>query len=593
MSKNINTNTNIAQIILSDQHEIRLKKKPKKKSSGAKKKALEDVKAALQQYDMAVAEAKSKNITLPAELGQLPVNIEDVNSIKELQQLAIKIQSMTSQINQLIAQGASQQRTIGLFQEGVGSQRAGVLPPVVQPQIIQPQQIIPQEKPISVRPIKPEIVDPSKKPTDNTNAEKTLEQIRQEILDKLSPEDRAKAEAEIEKEKEQEAKTQPMQPEEPSTPQAPSTPSQTPPLPDIKPPAEMKESDFEINRGIEFGKRRFDLKSPVGFYHLLTRYRRYVKNVLFFSTLINEGEYKIEKDKYRILETEKESILKDYYVWLRNLNLSQTNFMDSNAELLEINNEMVFDLNQPPEDLAQKLLKAQGVTIKEFKVGDEETKTEKILETKITEKGLDYKNRMNKQADVINEIIMKANKTVKPDELKDLENQLNLIRSDVGKYYQLDPIDKVGLEVKHAQLEDMLNEAFKEIEDKEQEIAKGLPVTPLQELKPSDPVAFKPPSPKPRKEAESQPPSPKAEGNTQQERDIDLLNKYVSSISFNYSKKVREALQRIPNSKSVYDANEKTRQRTFSKNTISQDIRKRVREFLIKENLFEDKKPKA
>lgn len=592
-NKNINTNTNIAQIILSDEHEIRLKKKPKKKSSGAKKKALEDVKEALRNYDLAVAEAKSKNISLPAELGQLPVNIEDVNSIKELQQLAIKIQSMTSQINQLIAQGASQQRTIGLFQEGVGSQRAGVLPPVVQPQILQPQQIIPQEKPIPLRPIQPQIVDPSKKPTDNTNAEKTLEQIRQEILDKLSPEDRAKAEAEIQKEKEQEAKTQPMQPEEPSTPQAPSTPSQTPPLPDIKPPAEMKESDFEINRGIEFGKRRFDLKSPVGFYHLLTRYRRYVKNVLFFSTLINEGEYKIEKDKYRILETEKESILKDYYVWLKNLNLSQTNFMDSNSELLEINNEMIFDLNQQPEDLAQKLLKAQGATIKEFKVGDEETKTEKSLETKITEKGLDYKNRMNQQIDQINKIILDANKTTDPKKLKDLENQLNLIRSDVGKYNQLDPIDKVGLEVKHAQLEDMLNEAFKEIQDKEQEIAKGLPVSPLQELKPSDPVAFKPPSPKPRKEAESQPPSPKAQGDTQLDRDIDLLNQYASSTSFSYSKKIRKALQRIPNSKSVYDANEKTRQRTFSKTTISQDLRKSVREFLIKENLFKDKKPKA
>ena len=40
MSKNINTNTNIAQIILSDNHEIRLKKKPKKKSSNRKKRSI-------------------------------------------------------------------------------------------------------------------------------------------------------------------------------------------------------------------------------------------------------------------------------------------------------------------------------------------------------------------------------------------------------------------------------------------------------------------------------------------------------------------------------------------------------------------------
>jgi len=38
MSKNINTNANIAQIILSDKHEIRLKKKPKKKLVKRKKK---------------------------------------------------------------------------------------------------------------------------------------------------------------------------------------------------------------------------------------------------------------------------------------------------------------------------------------------------------------------------------------------------------------------------------------------------------------------------------------------------------------------------------------------------------------------------
>ena len=57
MSKNINTNTNIAQIILSDKHEIRLKKKPKKKSNNKKKKALEEVKSAIQNFDIAVNSA--------------------------------------------------------------------------------------------------------------------------------------------------------------------------------------------------------------------------------------------------------------------------------------------------------------------------------------------------------------------------------------------------------------------------------------------------------------------------------------------------------------------------------------------------------
>ncbi len=67
----------------------------------------------------------------------------------------------------------------------------------------------------------------------------------------------------------------------------------------------MKDSDFETNLGIEFGNKRINLKSPVGFYDLLTRYRRYVKAIMFDTIQITTGEYKIEKDKYRSLENEK------------------------------------------------------------------------------------------------------------------------------------------------------------------------------------------------------------------------------------------------------------------------------------------------
>jgi hypothetical protein len=93
MSKNINTNTNIAQIILSDKHEIRLKKKKKKKSSNKKKEALEKVKSALQQYDLAINTAKSKNISIPEALGKLPDNINQINSISELNALALDLQT--------------------------------------------------------------------------------------------------------------------------------------------------------------------------------------------------------------------------------------------------------------------------------------------------------------------------------------------------------------------------------------------------------------------------------------------------------------------------------------------------------------------
>tara|TARA_R110002050_G_scaffold88979_2_gene187475 strand:- start:267 stop:833 length:567 start_codon:yes stop_codon:yes gene_type:complete len=188
---------------------------------------------------------------------------------------------------------------------------------------------------------------------------------------------------------------------------------------------------------------------------------------------------------------------------------------------------------------------------------------------------------MNKQIDVINEIIMNANKTVKPDKLKDLQNQLNLIRVVVDKYNSLAPVDKVGLEVKHAQLEDMLNEAFKQIQDKEQEIAQGLPVTPLQELKPSDPVAFQPPSPKPKADVKD----------TQA---LKTVTQYVNNISKTYSDSVRKALLKLPNSKITYDQNLKIQNRTTYKKDIAKDIRENTLRFLKNEGLIdEDKKPSA
>ena len=99
MSKNINTNTAIAQIILSKDHEIRLKKKPKKKSNNKKKKALEEVKAALQNFDMAVNSAKTANVKIPENLGKLPDNINQINSVKELQALALDLNNRVAQIN--------------------------------------------------------------------------------------------------------------------------------------------------------------------------------------------------------------------------------------------------------------------------------------------------------------------------------------------------------------------------------------------------------------------------------------------------------------------------------------------------------------
>jgi hypothetical protein len=572
MSKNINTNTAIANIILSDEHEIRLKKKPKKKSNNKKKEALANVKEALRNYDLAVNEAKNKNITLPAELGVLPVKIEEVNSVKELQQLAIKLENMTNQINQLISQGASQARTVGLFQEGMVGQRQGIIP-AIQPRVINEQRI-PQERPIEIRPIPPII--PSKKPIDpsqipDDSAEKTLEEIRNEILNKLSPEDKAKAEKEMEDEK-------PVTPPEPADITPPTTPQSSPQFPDLQPAEKINPADLETNLNVTFGSQTISkLVSPVGFYNIFTDYRRYVKDLVFRTKKITEGEYRLSKDDERILKEEKSRIMNSYDTWLGGLNKPQLQYIDNDAQLLQVNNEMLKELTIDAEVLAQQLLRAQGVTITSFEVGDTATPIEEKAVERLTEKGKVFETRLKQIKDIINESIVKANKTIKPDELENIINSLNFIKTDIDKYERLEPIDKVGLEVLHSEIVDMYNQAQKEVQDKLVEVKQGLPVAPLQELDPFEPIQEETP---PRKEAESQPPSPRGEGVTQLDRDINLLNKYVDSISISYSKKIREALQRVPNSKETFDKNEKTRQRTFDTKTRSGDLKKRVKKFL-------------
>ena len=581
-SKNINTNTAIANIILSDKHEIRLKKKPKKKSNNKKKEALDAVKSALQQYDMAVNEAKSKNISLPAELGVLPIKIEEINGIKELNELAIKLQSMTNQINQLIAQGASQQRTMGLFQEGMMGQRQGFLPPVIQPRVL-PSQQIPQERPIDIRPIQP--IMPTQKPIDpsqipDSSAEKTLDEIRKEILEKLSPEDRQKAEEQLEQERQQAA------PQEPDIPDEPSIPSQTPPLPDLQPPEQINPSDLETNLNVKFGSVTIPkLVSPNGFYDIFTNYRRYIKDVSFRTKQIVEGEYKISKDDERRLKEEKNRILDSYDKWLQSLNRLQVQYIDNDAQLQTVNNGMLRELNLDVEQLSQELLRGQGIKIKSFKVADEETPIEEKAAERLTAEGLKFETRLKQIKDIINESIVKANKTVKPDELENIINSLNFIKTEIDKYDRLQPIDKVGLEVLHADIVDMYNLAQKEVQEKLLEVKQGLPVAPLEILDPTAPIQETPP----RKEAESQPPSPRGEGVTQLDRDVNLLNKYVDNISVSYSKKIREALQRVPNSKETFDKNEKTRQRDFSVNTRASDLRKRVKKFLQDEGYYQVK----
>jgi hypothetical protein len=573
-NKNINTISNINQIVLSDKHEIRLKKKKKKKSNGAKKKALEDVKQKLRSYDLAVADAAQKNIKLPAELGELPVKIEDINSVKELQQLAIKLQSMTSQINTLIAQGSSQSRTIGLFQEGIGAGRAGVLP-VVQPKII-PERFIPQEQPIPIRPIQPiQPIQPQPQPQDD-NASKALDDIQREILEKLSPEDRAKAQEEIDK--------QPVQPDEPSIPDEPVTPRPTPPLPDIKPPP-ISPTDLESNLNIEFGSQKIPkLVSPVGFYDIFTDYRRYIKDVVFRTKKIVEGQYRINKADETILEQEKNRILDKYDTWLQGLNKQQLAYVDSDPQLQIVNNEMLKELNLDVAQLAESILQQQGVKLTSFEIGDTPVPIEKEVETRLSPQGQNFKTQLNQIKTLIEQDREKSLKSTDLSELKNIIDDLNLTKVNIDNYNKLQPIDKVGLEVLHGDIVDEWNKTIQGVEKRVLDIQKGIPVeipsSPVDPKQPPQP--FSPPAPKSREEVE------KERVEAQFKSDKDLLNNFVEDPKARFTNKIIESLKRMPKNEIIVE--EIVAIKSSTSPSKKQDAKNQILNYLRSQKLLTKKK---
>ena len=95
MSKNNNVNQNAIQIIFPSDMELRKVKKTKRKSpSNSKKKELiAELKELLQTYDNEIAVAQEKKIKLPADLGELPKNINQIKSIKQLELLIDEIKS--------------------------------------------------------------------------------------------------------------------------------------------------------------------------------------------------------------------------------------------------------------------------------------------------------------------------------------------------------------------------------------------------------------------------------------------------------------------------------------------------------------------
>ncbi len=448
--ENNNINTNVAQIILPPDMELRKVKKKKPKKSLEKKKALNQLKETLKSYDTVLSLASSKKINLPAELGLLPDNLADINSVKELKQLTATLQGRIQTINQLIAQGAQKQRTTGLFTEGAPTRdpriplgSAPYQPPQRQPEILPNGGILPSPAP-PIIPSGTGGIDPTQVP--DGQAAKTLEELRKEILSKLSPEDKKKAEDELLKEQ-QEAQQQPQTPADPNVPDAPTTPTgsgdKEPLAPDV---------GFQIDKGFDIGGgKKIDLKSPTGFTDIYRKYRIYIEGLTGKVIKIDKGIIELPLLEQQELEKTRNSIVEEHDRWLTKLSPSQQKFMDSDPNLAALDKGMLKELTLDPIAVIKEIAKAQGIKIDQITSGVTKAEAEATKDSKAKEFLEKIKNA---EAEFVN--IVRAVNSVpewKKDQVifKQIQD-LQEIKQNIEKTYdELQGNEKVSVENEYQQ----------------------------------------------------------------------------------------------------------------------------------------------
>ena len=131
-------NTNTIKIVIDN-------KKPQRKTNGSssggkKKKAIEALKAALEKFAQLKNLAKEKSIALPAKLGESPTNMENINSIKEIEALTSDINNRIIMIERLLQGQATPQQPQNLL--------GGEFAPRITQSPVEPAQEPAQEQPV-------------------------------------------------------------------------------------------------------------------------------------------------------------------------------------------------------------------------------------------------------------------------------------------------------------------------------------------------------------------------------------------------------------------------------------------------------------
>ena len=169
------------------------------------------------------------------------------------------------------------------------------------------------------------------------DAENTLEQLRQEILNKLSPEDRAKAEAELEKERQ--TPQQPEQPEQPEIPEEPTTPTGS--GEPMNPQVPQLETDLGFDIG---GGKKIDLKSPPGWTDIYSQYRKYIEGLTQKIVKVDKGIFELPPFEEQQLNEKRNDILDQYDRFIKSLTPQQKAFMDNDPNLKQLDSGMLKEL---------------------------------------------------------------------------------------------------------------------------------------------------------------------------------------------------------------------------------------------------------
>ena len=487
---NSNINQNAIQIVFPNNMELRqIKKKKKRKSPSANKKKslIKLLKELLEAYDQEISVAKSKNISLPADLGELPNDIKNMKSVKQLEILIDEMKSKILKIQELIKNGDVSNRSNNLFGVAPRPMAIGSFPIPQQPATIQPFQI--QPVPIPVQPVKNDIGIGNK-----------LDSLENEILKNLDPNDEATKKI-LEQIRERKQQTLPVDPNRP-----------LPETPIVNPGSQIPGGFVMVNNLLLSNGNRINFIAPIGFADFYERYNEYVKNTLYDTQEIIPTVYHIHLAQIDGLEKERTKIQSDFVEYLKTLSKDKVDFLTNNKNktVSTLYNEMYFNLGMPPEQMAKKILLDNGKKVKEITAGNQPTS----ISTRIknigvntnempfvkTEDNAAWKKFIAIYYDIQSNGLLNIRKRLdqiqlnqssgippKENELDKLGKQINKMSFKLNKVYQQSSSNvKVGITGDNDKLKRELNNQRQRITDIRQPMSASKPIPPTSPINPTD-----------------------------------------------------------------------------------------------------------